>query len=102
MVLPTVPIVTPARFGVDPAELLAAAAAAGEIADQMRAARSAVLAADGSGRWAPDPRLASVAGRAADALLAACDVAIARAALLEDALRVASRAYARSDRQWAR
>ena len=93
---------TPARFGVDPAELLGAAAAAGEIADGMSAARSAILAVDGTARWAADLRLASVAARAADVLVAACEVALARAALLEDALRASAEGYARSDGQWPR
>ena len=93
---------TSARYGVDPAELLSAAGAAAEVADGLRAARSALLASDGAGRWAHDLKLAAVAGRAIDALVAAAEIAVARAVVLEESLRVASEGYARSDAQWVR
>lgn len=94
----------PARFGVDPAELLGAARAAGEIHGQLAAVREALLAVrqDGVHGWAADVRLAAVARRAVDALIAATDVALTRCSALERGLTISAESYARSDEAWPR
>jgi hypothetical protein len=93
---------TRARFGVDPAELLAAASATGDVAAAARAARSALESLGDPHHWAEDQQLASVAAAAGHALRAAATVAAARAAALEQELRVSAEGYARSDAQWVR
>lgn len=67
----------------------------------MAVARQALTAVDHHA-WAEDVGLAADAGRAVDALATACDLARSRATQLEEALRVASESYARSDRWWER
>jgi hypothetical protein len=91
-----------ARFGVDPAELLAAARAAERVRDGLRAAREAMLAAGEPRSWADDAELALRARRAVAALVASAEAAAAQAQWLERGLQVSSRSYARSDGQWVR
>jgi hypothetical protein len=97
-------VTTSTRFGVDPAELLGAAEAARDVHAQLALARGVLTAlqAEGPTRWAADMRLASVARRALEALLAATTVAASRCAALEQGLTVSAQSYARSDRQWVR
>lgn len=93
---------TSGRLRVDPAELLAAAAAARDVLGQLALVRETLLAVQASGpqRWAPDGRLAAVARRAVEALLAATDVATDRCRRVERGLAVSAESYARSDLQW--
>jgi hypothetical protein len=97
-------VTTSVRFGVDPAELLAAATAARDIQAQLSMVREALLAMHASGphAWASDIRLAAVSKRAVEALLAATHVAVARAVSLEHGLAVSAESYARSDSSWVR
>jgi hypothetical protein len=91
-----------ARFGVDPAELLACAAAAAEVREQVRHAVSALPDAGGRHAWAEDEGLAAAVRRVVSLLEAAGGVAADRAAWLDSGLRVSAESYARSDRQWVR
>ncbi|MFP5335077.1 MAG: hypothetical protein ACLGIV_07175 [Actinomycetes bacterium] len=92
---------TPARFGVDPALLLAAASAAGDVGAALIAARTALRSVSRHA-WAADLELAAAAGRAVAVLEAAAGTAVARATALDEALRVAADSYARSDARWVR
>jgi hypothetical protein len=95
-------VTSSSRFGVDPAELLAAARAAEEIRGGLRGSREAMLGAGEPQRWADDAELALRVRRAVAALLDSIEAASASAEWLERGLRVSAESYARSDQQWVR